>query len=184
MNKLHVLENMGFKISWKLLYIGLYGEDEIPVSLTCDEVCDYLDSLLKVIYGQTDNIITLIGEKEDSEKFEKLLKKLADEDDFNIGIQKRKWRAYLLQNVIENIHEDWFEGLLELTEFWITMGMPADCPLTLPRSGKKKAVQEYYSQPSYECNLNKNREWLKEEIRSMMQWEASKVSALNEIKSL
>ena len=37
MNKLLLLRNMGFKITWKLIGIGLYGDNEIPVSINHDE---------------------------------------------------------------------------------------------------------------------------------------------------
>ena len=99
MNKLCVLKKIGFKISWNLIAIGLYGNGEIPPSITHLDVVDYFDGLLTDIDEQTDNIITLICEKEDCTKFDRLLKELASEDDSNIAIQKRKWRAYLLDYI-------------------------------------------------------------------------------------
>lgn len=161
---------MGFKISWNLIAIGLYGNDEIPPSITHRDVVDYLDSLLTDIDEQTDNIIALICEKEDYTKFDVLLKKLANEDNSNIAVEKRKWRAYLLKNLIDNINEDCLQGLLELMDFWVSMGNPYDCPQTFP-SSDNKSVQDYFTQASYEFNLNKNREWLSEEIQSIVKLE-------------
>ena len=69
MNKLIILENIGFKISWKLISIGLFGDVEIPISLTHDDVLDYLNGLLTDINEQTDNIIALICEKDNYTKF-------------------------------------------------------------------------------------------------------------------
>lgn len=161
---------MGFKISWNLIAIGLYGNDEIPPSITHRDVVDYLDSLLTDIDEQTDNIIALICEKEDYTKFDVLLKKLANEDNSNIAVEKRKWRAYLLKNLIDNINEDCLQGLLELMDFWVSMGNPDDCPQTFP-SSDNKSVQDYFTQASYEFNLNKNREWLSEEIQSIVKLE-------------
>lgn len=171
MNKLSFLKNMGFKISWKLINIGLFGDDEIPVSLTYNDVLEYLDSLLTDINEQTDNIIALICEKDDGAKFDRFLKELANEDDSNIAIQKRKWRAYLLKKLIDNISEDCLQGLLELIEFWISMGRPDDCPQTFPSSDNKESVQDYFTQASYEFNVNKNREWLNQEILSIVKLE-------------
>lgn len=168
MNKLCVLKNLGFKISWNLIVIGLYGNGEIPPSITHLDVVDYLDGLLTDIDEQTDNIIALICEKEDCTKFDRLLKELASKDDSNIAIQKRKWRACLLKNLIDNINEDSLQGLLELMEFWVSMGKPDNCPQTFPNSDNKKSIQEYFTQASYEFNLNKNREWLNEEIQSIV----------------
>lgn len=171
MNKLCVLKNLGFKISWKLIAIGLYGNGEIPPLITHLDVVDYLNGFLTDIDEQTDNIIALICEKEDCSKFDRLLKKFANEDDSNIAIQKRKWRVYLLKNLIDNINEDSMQALLELMEFWVSMGKPDSCPQTFPNSDNKKSIQEYFTQASYEINLNKNREWLNEEIQSIIKLE-------------
>lgn len=171
MNKLCVLKNLGFKISWNLIAIGLYGNGEISPSITHLDVVDYLDGLLTDIDEQTDNIIALICEKEDFTKFDRLLKELASEDDSNIAIQKRKWRVCLLKNLLDNINEDSLQGLLELMEFWVSMGKPDNCPQTFPNSDNKKSIQEYFTQASYEFNLNKNREWLNEEIQSIVKLE-------------
>ncbi len=168
MNKLYVLKNMGFKISWKLINIGLLGDGEIPPSITHSDVVEYLDSLLTDINEQTDDIITLICEKDNSMKFDSVLKRLTYEDDADIAIQKRKWRACLLKILIDNINKDCLQGLLELMEFWISMGKPNDCPQVFPVSEYKESVQEYFTQASYEFNVNKNREWLNEEILSIV----------------
>lgn len=101
MNKLFNLKKMGFKISWNLIAMGVYGNDEIPPTITHIDVIDYLDSLLIDINEQTDNIISLVCEKDDCVKFDRLLKKLANEDSANIAVQKRKWRACLLKNLID-----------------------------------------------------------------------------------
>ena len=170
MNKLCVLKNLGFKISWNLIAIGLYGSGEIPPSITYLDVVDYLYGLLTDIDEQTDNIIALICEKEDHTKFDGILKKLASEDDSNIVVQKRKWRVYLLKNLIDNINEDSLQGLLELMEFWVSMGKPDNCPQTFP-SSDNKSVKDYFTQSSYEFNLNKNCEWLNKEIQSIVDLE-------------
>ena len=171
MNKLCALKELGFKIPWKLIEVGLYGDSEIPPLLTYLEVEDYLDSLLTDNDEQTDNIITLICEKEDHAEFDKILKKLASEDASNTVVQKRKWRVYLLKNIIDNISKDSLQGLLELMEFWVSMGKPENCPQAFPNSDNKKAIQEYFTQASYEFYLNKNREWMNKEIQSIVKSE-------------
>ena len=162
---------MGFKISWKLIAVGLFGNDEIPPSITRFDVVEYLDSLLTSINEQTDDIIRLVCEKDDSVKFDHILRELAREDASDIVIQKRKWRACLLKGLIDNINEDCLQGLLELMEFWVSMGKSADCPQFFPSSDNKNAGQDYFTQASYEFNLNKNRQWLDEEILSIIKSE-------------
>lgn len=159
---------MGFKLSWNLIAIGLYGYEEIPVSLNYDDVFDYLDDLLVNTNEQIDTIIALVCEKEEVEKFDRLLKELASKDNSNIMIQKRKWRACLLKILINNISQDVLQGLLELMEFWISMGKPYDCPLSFPSDGSKESVQDYFTKSSYDFNLNKNIKWLNEEISTIV----------------
>lgn len=168
MNKLYVLKSMGFKISWNLITIGLFGDDEIPASITHSDVAEYLDSLLTGVDEQTDNIVSLVCEEDSSVKFDSILRKLASEDESDIAIQKRKWRACLLKILIDNISKDCLQGLLELMEFWVSMGNPADCPQAFPNGGNKELAQDYFTQASYEFNVNKNREWLNEEVLSII----------------
>lgn len=171
MNKLLVLKKMGFKISWNLIVIGLYGHDEIPPLITRLDIVNYLDSMLTDVDEQTDNMIALICEKDDNTKFDKLLEEFASRDNSNIDIQKRKWRAYLLKNLIDNISEDSLQGLLELMDFWVSMGIQPNCPQAFPNSNNKESIQEYFTQASYEFYLNKNREWLDEEIQNVIKLE-------------
>lgn len=172
MNKLCVLKNLGFKISWSLIAIGLYGDCEIPPLITRLDIVDYLDGLLTDIDENTDNIITLVCEKEDNIKFDRLLKKLASEDDSNISTQKHKWRVYLLKELIDNIAEDSLQGLLALMEFWVLMGKPDNCPQKFPSSDSKESIQEFFTQESYKFYLSKNREWLNEEIMRIVKSES------------
>ena len=73
MNKLYVLKNMEFKISWKLIAIGLLGNDEIPPSITQLNAVEYIDGLLTDINEQTDDIIRLVCEKDNLTEFDKVL---------------------------------------------------------------------------------------------------------------
>ncbi len=179
MNKLYNLKYMGFKITWHLIAIGLIGNDEIPPLITHLDVVEYLDGLLEDTNEQTDvittlnvdNIIALIIEKDDYTKFDNVLKELAREDAADIFLQKRKWRAFLLKQLIDNISEDCLQGLLELMEFWISMGNPEDCPQAFPSNDNKKTAQDFFTQASYELNINKNREWLNEEVLSIVKSE-------------
>ena len=57
---------MGFKITWKLIGIGLYGDNEIPVSINHDDVLEYLYEILSESGEHTENAFDLISEKDDS----------------------------------------------------------------------------------------------------------------------
>ena len=171
MNKLYALKNFGFKISWNLIAIGLFGKDEIPTLITKIDILEYLYDSLTNINEQTKDIVTLICEQDNSEKFNSFIKRLAQKDSADIVVQKRKWRAYLLKDLIDNINDDSLQGMLELMEFWISMGLPTDCPQKIPSSDNQNSLQDYFSQASYEFNLDKNQKWLKEEILRIIELE-------------
>ena len=168
MNKLMLISNIGFKVSWKLIYVGLYGYEEIPTVITRNDVIEYLDSLLISENDQTDDIITLIYE-EDLERFDKLLKKFALNDFSNIVLQKCKWRAFLLKELLNSISHDCLQGLLELMEFWISMGYSDSCPQYIPNNASE--TKNYFTQEVYESMLNKNHAWLDKEILDIINLE-------------
>lgn len=168
MSKLLLLKSMGFYISWKTIYIGLYGYEEIPASLTREEVLDFLDGLLTSTNKHTDNIISLICEKDDCVMFDRLLKKLACNDCSNIAIEKRKWRSFLLKELLDNISNDYLQGLLELMEFWISMGEPENCPQPFPNNNDIESVQNYFTDLSYSFLVKKNYAWLTEEVSTII----------------
>lgn len=167
MNKLMTLSDMGFNVSWELIYIGLHGYEEIPALLGHDDIKEYLVSIIGKIEEETDCMIELICE-DDSVKFEKIIKKcISNENSINV-IQKRKWRVYLLSELLDHISDDYLPGLLALMEFWVSMRTPNDCPQVFPDNSSNKSIQEYFTQSSYEFNLCENRKWLHKEINAII----------------
>ena len=164
MNSLIYLENIGFKVCWKLIKIGLCGDGHIPIVLTYDEILDYLDDLLSNNTIQTEHIIALICEKDNTEKFNQILWEFAFEENTNITLQKRKWIAYLLNKTLDALSKDCLQGMLELTEFWVTVGNLKVCPMTFPEKNNSQSINEFFSRSSYEINLEKNQKWLNKEI--------------------
>ncbi len=172
MNKLETLKNMGFKISWKLINIGLHGLEKIPTILTYDELLDYFNNQLTNINKETEDIITLVCTSENILKFNKLLEEFANRDESNVIIQIRKWRVYLLKNIIDNISKDYLQGLLELMEFWISMGRTEKCPHIFPDEMQK---ENYFTPNMYELLLKRNSIWLAEEIADIIKCELKTV---------
>lgn len=176
MNSLIYLENLGFKVCWKLIKIGLYGNNQIPVILTYDETIDYLDGLLTNATTQTDSIISLLCEKDNSESFERALGELALEDKSNTVLQNRKWRAYLLNKALDTVSEDCLQGMLALTEYWMTIGEPKECPMAFPINNNSRSINDFFSESSYEIHLKKNQDWLDKEIVEIIRLDALTVS--------
>lgn len=163
MNKLILIKNMGLKITWKLIGIGLFGCGEIPIVLSRGDVLEYLYSSLEENEDTIGDIVDLLCEENDNIAFDKKIIKLAS-DSSNIDLQKRKWKICLLRILIDNLSEDYMQGILEMMEFWVSMGISDDCPLTFPAENNAESVQNYFTQSSYEILIERNREWIGREV--------------------
>jgi len=170
MNKLKMLENIGFKIPWELMRIGLNGFCEIPATLSRPEIIEYLYDSISDDNNQTDCIIPLICE-EDSRQFDDLLKRYAEDNPCDIFIQKRKWRVYLLKTLLETINQDFFQGILELMEFWSAMGDSEDGPHILPQGTGDTEKGDYFTETNYVILVSKCKKWLNREISEIIKLE-------------
>ena len=171
MNKLIILQKMSFRVTWSLVGMGLFGNDKCPVLLTRADIVEYLWDAAYTYHSElSDDAISLICEKDDPDRFDLLLKELSNNDLSDFSLQFRKWRVFLLKELVDNISADPLQGLLELMEFWIRMGLPKDCPHEFPKS--QDALQNYFSQMTYHYLLDKNSKWLSEEISDIIQTEA------------
>lgn len=168
MNVLNILENMGFKITWKLISLGLYGFEGVPVFLSRNELFVYLNDCLGRNVTQIDNIIYLLCEKEDNFKIDQLLSSLATEDGSIETVQLRKWKAYILKDLLNSYNQDYFQCMLELLEFWTSVGDMEKCPFDFP---DKNSVQNYFTQAQYQIILEKNLAWLNNEVQSIIELE-------------
>lgn len=167
MNKLKALKTIGFQIPWELMRIGLYGFCEIPVILSRPEIIAYLYDSINEDDHQTDCMIRLICE-EDPGRFDELLKSYAENDPCDVLIQKRKWRVYLLKTLLENLSQDYFQGILEFMEFWVAMGDPEDGPHILPPETGDPAKSDYFTETNYGILVSKCKKWLYREISEII----------------
>ena len=103
MNVLYDIKNMGFKITWKLISIGLTGFDKKERLLSYDDLLNYLIDILdkdQEKTNNTNNIIKLICEIDDGIVVDNLINDLSIDDNSIESIQCRKWKAYLLKNIL------------------------------------------------------------------------------------
>lgn len=168
MNKLLALSHMGFKVGWKVIEIGFYGEQYISPQLGREALFEYFDILLETENEQSDIIIKLICESDDIFKFDKMIHSLANDEQSKLQLQLRKWRAYLLNDLIHNLSSDSLGGLIELMEFWVSMDMPDDCPLSFPKYNNPLSIQQYFTPNVYNAQKKKNIEWLQSEVKNII----------------
>jgi len=168
-NILLEVENMGFKVTWKFIDIGVYGNEWISSQMSHDELFEYFDIILEREMEKIDDIITLFCVREDDNAVDNVLRDLAEREAQNMSIELRKWRAYLLKKILDNANQDCLQGLLELMEFWLPMKDETNCPHVFPQnSDKGVSTQQYFTKSMYKFLLQKNRNWLEEEIDNII----------------
>lgn len=172
-NTLIEIEQMGFQVTWKFINIGLHGNAEIPVQISYNELFEYLDNLLERNIEEIDDIISIYCEREDSIEVDKLLKTLSEQELQDTFFESRKWRAYRLKKILDNVNQDCLQGLMEMMEFWLPMKNEKECPHVFPQNnGNELSVQQYFTQTMYEFLIQRNRNWLEKEISAIIDRES------------
>lgn len=170
MNVLDRFGEMGLKVTWKLIALGLHGIGDMPALLTRGEVCDYLVDRLVIGHNHTDSIIDLLCENGDCCKFDELLSSYALEDKSLNSIQLRKWKVYVLGAILSTDYYDYLQGLLALMEFWTIIADPEDCPHELP-DNVTVLVNDFFTDTTFKTLLEKNAHWLENEVTCIAQLE-------------
>lgn len=172
-NTLIEIEQLGFQVTWKFINIGLHGNAKIPVQISYDDLFEYLDNLLERNIEEIDDIISIWCERDDIIEVDKLLESLSEKEVQDAFFESRKWRAYQLKKILDNVKQDCLQGLLEMMEFWLPMKDEKECPHVFPQnSGDGSSVQQYFSQTMYDFLIQKNRIWLEKEISSIIEKES------------
>lgn len=164
MKKLNEVIRIGFKVNWTFIEIGYLGQENIPPQINESDICDYCYLLLEDDKLDYQPIIELISEKNDKYTFREILHNLSEKEGVDYELQVRKWRVYIVKNTLRNLPEDTFEGLLELMELWITLGIPKDCPFEIQGRDNKLSPEEYYTNEQFKIAKEQNIAWINKEI--------------------
>ena len=167
-NNLEQLIQFGFKINWTLLQIGYLGNNFIPPQLTQEDLVKYALERLETI--QDDLIAMLVCSVDDCYEFEHILGKLAKNENVSQEMQIRKLRVLIVFRNLKTISDDYTKsgdytkGLIELTEMWVSLGLPDDCPHVVQGRSNSLSPEAYYTKAMYEALQKKNFDWLENEI--------------------
>lgn len=171
-NCLKNIENMGFKVTWKLITVGLSFNNDFQLFLSYDEIFDYFNYCLGRKEEHIDKIVSILCEKGDTQVVARLLADFSENDRACEFIQIRKWKAYTLKTILEKKYCDYLQGILELLEFWSIYDYPQKCPINFPTNRDK----EYFTETKYEELIKQSSKWLKDEIQNITHLECNIIS--------
>lgn len=94
-----------------------------------------------------------------------ILKELCEITHISESISIRKWRCYLLDDLIESLDPDSFYSLIWISEFWMRWQdkLFDEIPHIYQSVGNNISPEEYYSQENIHQILRSNSEWVSKE---------------------
>ena len=155
------------------MWIALKGLDEVPTILSYDECIDWIYERLENPGPETETMIQLIIEKDDPEQFMTILSAMAENELSDWSVQKRKWRVWLLHNMIENLPQDPTDGIATILEFWLSLGDPVDRPIQVSLQDRNWFQHFIFSKENYEKVKKDHIEWISKELsilRRLDEW--------------
>lgn len=161
-DNLKLLIRFGFQINWTLLLMGYRGHGFIPPILTQKDICMYAMEQLELT---DDYLVAILADSENNScEFDETLEKLSRYENVSTEIQLRKLRVLVLYREFKSLPDQYVDGLLALSEAWISLGMPDDCPHVFQGRNNSLSPDEYYTQSMYDYLKEKNFNWLDKEI--------------------
>lgn len=155
---------ISLKVNWKYIYIGYKGYKEITPQLSKEEIIQYGVYLLEDKDCHNDLISQLVSYSQDSYEFYIILEHLQKLEKESLELQVRKWIVCLTNEMLNKLPNDYTEGLLELNEFWISLGQPRNCPHIYQSVQNNITPQEYYTPEMFNKIIEKHKEWIKKEV--------------------
>lgn len=165
MSNITKLEEMGFKINWTLLKIGYQGLDFLPKVLTIGDICDYAINKLEFLEFDYELIAQLAGMENDQYELCEVLTKLTKSEKVETIYQIRKWTVLIVKQELEKLPIEYTDGLLKLSDLWVSLGLPDYCPHIIQGRNNKYTPQEYYTQDMYDRLVHENASWIEDEIK-------------------
>lgn len=167
-----------FDTNWTTVLVGWNGLGvlspwpdrwvEFPPLLTADELAAYCDERLASASdpAEQDLIVAVLSSDlwtGSREVVSELLTPLSALSKGDPGIEMRKWRLVLLEGVLAELPKTPLYALIALTEFWQSVGFPADSPHEVQGRGNTVTPSEYYQQANLDRVVARHRAWIENE---------------------
>lgn len=167
-NQMNFLEKFienDLSINWTTIFMGWNGVGNLDKQLTSKEIIDYALTQVTEDMDYQSSIFELASKyKDETEQISLLLRELSNEKNNDEEIEIRKWRLLRLIEFLEQLKGNYFENLLNLTEFWLDWDLPVDGPHIIQGRLNNITPYEYYTKENYEFILNRHREWINKEL--------------------
>lgn len=171
MLNLPLFNKIGFRITWKILYIGFCSSGTFGRQFNGKDIIDYAVEQL----GCDDNAYIYrlaITNENETQEIEQLLYRLSLQENADDSIEKRKIRATIMYVRLQEKETDYIKGLIELMDLWVELDYPEDIPFCIVQGrGNYLSPQEYYTEQNYNAVFCGVKRWLAQEIAALRKME-------------
>lgn len=167
-NKLDLMQANNLKVNWSSILLGLRGFGKFMGQLSMKDVINFAINLVTHDDGQPNEVwqIASLSDK-DGNEIHQLVQNLADNESNSQAEEERKWRAILLKQSLEELPQDYLNGLIFLTDFWDKFGFPSDGPHIIQGRGNDISPTEYYTNENYLEIVEAHKRWLSDEFNTL-----------------
>lgn len=164
MIKLKDFEEIGLKITWKLLFLGYRGHPIFSNKLEINEIFNYALDVYSV-NSDNDLILNLITETDNENKISLILKELSEKENTSYEIEVRKLRLIYVKNRIKIKNDNYIDGLCELSDMWIELNYPEDSPFVFQGRNNDITPKDYYTYENYNKIFMDHQIWFDKELK-------------------
>lgn len=163
------MRDMGMRVNWRTLLVGLEGPGKHPPTITLGDVSAFASEqhATRTTAESEDVVAVLVASSDDAGEAREILQRLAEKEESDPERELRKWRLVLLRQAMMDLPADPLYGLIALTEFWERFDFPADSPHVVQGRGNRLDPSAYYTKENYLALVQKHRDWAHREATSL-----------------
>lgn len=158
MIEIEQFRKLNLRVTWRLLYRGVCehqigGADIVEFAIEQVESGDDREDVCK---------LAALNPTEKNDMYRSLFA-LSSQEKTVDEIEDRKIRAVIVNERLKYNAEDYIEGLLELSELWVDLGIPNDSPFVM-QADSDIEPDAYFTKSNYCFLYKKSKDWLDEEL--------------------
>lgn len=162
MTKLNEFRELSINITWGLIQLGYNSATSFSGELDREDIIEFAINCFS--NNPNDDLVLNLIIEEDTEKIGKILYRLAERENINHELERRKWMVILLNRVVKKKNTNYIDGLIELSEVRQYFDNLYDIPIDLQGVNNYIPPYEYYTQENYDNQFTQCKEWIRKQL--------------------
>ena len=159
LNILRQLQNVGFRVTWRIVYIGLYGTDRFEPRLAVEDFFDFLKENINETDVLFEDFVLLLSSEGDEHELKKTLFMLTEKEKSTYELDIRKLRCLELINIFARKNEEYLPT--SIYDFWLSYNS-----LSSDEISETTALHLFINDQDKLCS--DSMQWLENEIKNII----------------